>query len=292
MRNEKRNYVMVGAFVLAMLAALVVWIAKVSGGTGPSDDYYVVFENVSGLKSGVEILYEGYPVGLIEGIEPIEKDGQRRFRVDVSVQRGWSIPEDSRATIATGLFSAAVIDIQGGNSKVPLEPGSEIPSLEASDLMAAVNEAANGIRSVLDDVADAVPGVVQDVERLTKELNVAVDSVNTMLAPTNVERVSRIIANVETFTGDANQILADLGDTRRRVDGLIGRVDTLLDDENGDVARAMADLNLSLAAVARHIDAISSNLEVTTRNMGEFSKQIRDDPSLVLRGREAPDDGK
>ena len=55
------------------------------------------------------------------------------------------------------------------------------------------------------------------------------------------------------------------------------------------MAEAMAELNHSLAAVSRHIDAISANLEVTTRNMSEFSQHIRDDPSLLIRGREAPD---
>ena len=39
------------------------------------------------------------------------------------------------------------------------------------------------------------------------------------------------------------------------------------------------------AALASHIDAITANLEDATRNANEFSKQIREDPSVLLRGR-------
>ena len=54
MRNEKRNYAAVGIFVIAMVLALVFWIGLMSGRGGASDDYYIVFSNVAGLKSGVE----------------------------------------------------------------------------------------------------------------------------------------------------------------------------------------------------------------------------------------------
>jgi phospholipid/cholesterol/gamma-HCH transport system substrate-binding protein len=114
MRDDKRNYIVVGAFVIMMLVALIVWIAKMSGGTGAKDDYYIVYDNVMGLKKGAEILYEGFPVGHIEGISPVKREGRRSYRVDVSVQRDWPIPEDSVAEItAAGLLSAFVLDIQG-----------------------------------------------------------------------------------------------------------------------------------------------------------------------------------
>ena len=49
--------------------------------------------------------------------------------------------------------------------------------------------------------------------------------------------------------------------------------------------QALADLRTSLDALGRHADAIAYNLEATTRNMSEFSGQIRNDPSALLLGR-------
>ena len=94
MRNDKRNYVLVGSFVIAMMALLIIWISMVSGRTGATDDYYVIYDNVMGLNTGVEILFEGYRVGHIEDISPVTENGRIRYRVDVSVEQNWPIPED------------------------------------------------------------------------------------------------------------------------------------------------------------------------------------------------------
>ena len=291
MREDTRNYVIVGSFVLAMLFALIIWIALLSGRTGATDDYHVVFDNVMGLKTGVEILYEGYPVGLIEDISPVEQDGRRRYRIDVTVQRGWPIPDDSRATItAPGLLSAVVIDIESGESETALEPGSEIPSEEAADVFAVVNEVGEKLQPLLESLARDTPTILSNVQTFTNELNRTVDQINALLDPTNVGRIKQILANLESTTSDFATVANDLNRTRGQVDHLIERVDQMLDTDDGEVGQAMVDLNHSLESVARHIDAITDNLETTTRNMNEFSRQIRENPGVIIRGREADGD--
>ena len=99
MRDDQRNYAVVGVFVIAVTAGLVAWMAVLAGRTGPTDSYHVHFANVMGLSSGTQVLYQGYPVGMIEDIRPTVREGRPAFRLDLSVQRGWRIPEDSVATI-------------------------------------------------------------------------------------------------------------------------------------------------------------------------------------------------
>ena len=55
---------------------------------------------------------------------------------------------------------------------------------------------------------------------------------------------------------------------------------------------AIRDLRHTLAAISRRIDSITSDLETTTRNVSEFSRQIRENPGVLVRGRETDDDGK
>lgn len=286
MRNEKRNYVVVGVFVLAMLVLLLVWIALLAGRTGATDAYSVVYANVAGLKAGTRIHYEGYPVGLIEDIDPIDRDGKRMFRVDVSVQRGWPIPSDSIATITVGIFSAAVIDIVGGRSAELLAPGSEITAREAMDLFSVANEAADKVDAILKGVAERAPDVLENVELVTEDLRQAMAQINGLLASDNVGRVSRILANVERATLDMDQLLADVRATGKNVDVLVGHLDDLLDEESGDLSQAIDDVRHTLAALSSHIDAITANLESATRNANEFSKQIRENPGVLIRGRE------
>ena len=75
MRNEKRNYIVVGAFVIAMLVALILWIALMSGGVGGTDKYFIVYDNVMGLKKGVEILlYHAPDNPILDGVIAVGKD--------------------------------------------------------------------------------------------------------------------------------------------------------------------------------------------------------------------------
>ena len=301
MRDDKRNYIVVGAFVIMMLVALVLWIAVLSGRTGATDGYYIVYDNVMGLKSGVEILYEGFPVGHIEGISPEERAGRRSYRVDVSVKRDWPIPEDSVAKVtAPGLLSAYVLDIKAGESQTLLEPGSEIQGREAESMFAAVNSVADevlkaieeSVRPLLASLSEGVPGIVDNVDGFTAELNRTVDQINSILNPSNVERVAKILENLDSATGEFGRLIEGLGGTRQQVDGLITKLDALLEEDQGELDAAIRDLRHTLAAISRRIDSITSDLETTTRNASEFSRQIRENPGVLVRGRETNDAGK
>lgn len=275
MRGDRRNYIVGGGFVLAMLAGLLAWIAVLSGRTGAMDPYYILYDNVTGLSEGTQVLYEGYPVGLIEEISRVEGAAGQRFRVDVSIRRRWRIPDDSIAgIIAPGLLSAFVIDIDAGSSRAILEPGSAIRSVESAQLFAAMSS-----------VAERVPIVAEKLESVTDEFNRTLARVNELLSPGNTGRVERILANLETATAAFAGVSDDLRGTKTRLDDLLLTVNTMIEEHRDHLGDSIVDLRDSLEAVARHIDAISYNLEVTTRNMSEFSRQIRENPALIIRGR-------
>ena len=128
MRKHSLNYVLVGLFVVAMLAAAVVSVALLSGRTGATDRYFVVLDNVADLKFGTQVRYEGYPIGQVERIEPFAEGGRMRFRIEASVRAGWRIPVDSVARIGSSSFLAAkTIDIQSGIKAELIAVGGEIP---------------------------------------------------------------------------------------------------------------------------------------------------------------------
>jgi phospholipid/cholesterol/gamma-HCH transport system substrate-binding protein len=81
-------------------------------------------------------------------------------------------------------------------------------------------------------------------------------------------------------------VSTDLSKTRAEIDELLRTVDRMLDRKQGEIGHAITDLHESLEAVARHIDAISQNLEASTRDLAEFSRQVRENPGVLVRGRE------
>jgi phospholipid/cholesterol/gamma-HCH transport system substrate-binding protein len=296
MRDDRRSYILVGAFVVAMVAALVVWLAALSGRGFAAHRYSVVYANVLGLAEGTQVLYEGFPVGQITGIEPIEREGGRAFRVELGIRRDWKLPEDSVAAVAApGLLSAVVIDIQGGSSPTLLEPGAELRGMEAASVFTAVSDVAsqlndlaeNSVKPLLKSLGEGTPEIVSNVETFTRALNVTLERIDALLSPANVAKIDRILSNLETTSSGFAAVSGDLGRTRAEIDQLLRTVDHLLDRNQGEIGHAISDLHDSLEAVARHIDAISLNLEQSTRNLAEFSRQIRENPGVLVRGREA-----
>ena len=185
MKDDKRNYIIVGGFVVTVLVGFVLWLAILSGSTRSTDDYYIVYRNVANLTEGTEIFFEGYPMGSIENIAPVDIDGSTKFRVDVSVIEGWVIPEDSLATIDdSGLIKPAVIQIHGGTSTTRVQPGTRIPSEDVISIFAMVGDLAeNSVRPLVDSLTEAIPGILEEVTIFVRELNVALERMKTVLNP-------------------------------------------------------------------------------------------------------------
>ena len=296
MKDDSRNYIAVGAFVVAMVAALAIWLVTLSGRGFASHSYFVVYETVLGLAEGTQVLYAGFPVGQIAGIEPFEREGKRAFRIELGIRRDWKLPEDSVAAVtAPGLLSAVVIDIRGGSSVTLLSPGGELRGIAAESVLAVVSDVASeltelsekSVKPLLESLGKGTPDIVANVGAFTRALNMTLERIDLLLSPGNVERINRILANFETTSSGFAAVSGDLSRTRAEIDQLLRTVNRLLDRNQGEIGHSITDLHDSLEAVARHIDAISHNLELSTRNLSEFSRQIRENPGVLVRGREA-----
>jgi len=302
MRDGNRSYVAVGAFVLAMLVALVAWIAVLSGRTSATDSYYILWNNVMGLKAGTQILFEGYQIGLIDGIGPSTGalSGGKNYRVDISVERGWPIPDSAVAVATAPTFLAAlVVDIRAGDSTTLLAPGSELSGREqgdllsaASDAMESVTDALDFLKPVLEEITSSVNSVLSDenAAQITNMLSVLNTRVEEILSAENAENIENILSNLNRVSEDVSELTNGLRETKQEVDTLLLGVNDLMDDNSGDIGHALSDLHASLETVSRHIDAIANNLEGTARNANEFSGQIRENPGVLLRGRETADE--
>jgi phospholipid/cholesterol/gamma-HCH transport system substrate-binding protein len=303
MKDANRNYIGVGAFVLFMLVAVVLWFAALSGVAVSTDRYFILWDNVMGLKPGTQILFEGYQIGLIEKIErsPEADSGGPNYRVEIEVEKDWPIPVSAAAeTTAPSFLAALVVNIEAGDSDEILEPGSVIRSKEQGDLLSAAGDAMSKISEVLDfmkpkieEITNSVNTVLNDenAEQIESMLQTMNDRINEVLSAENSKNIGLILTNLSAVSQDMSDLTGGLQTTKTQVDEILATIDGLIDSDGGDFGQSLAALRASLEAVSRHIDAITSNLEDTTRNAKEFSEQIRSNPSVILRGREQADDG-
>ena len=307
MQDSRINYIVVGGFVTIMAAVLVVVISMLAGTTGATDKYYTVYSNVSGLKFGSIVFYEGYQVGQVDNIEPVQRNGQTVFRVNLSVEDGWQIPEDSVASAtAPGLLSAMSIDIRAGQAAAVLEPGAEIRGIPPSNFFAALSDigsefgdlSVTSLRPLLNNINKYVeelgqtamnhlPGILQDTEELTESLSQDVPAIMSslrrtselletdLLRPENRENVTKALANLQIVSSSLN-------DTLQQVDELVA-------NNAGNVDESLRSLRYTLDTVSRYVDDITHNADSILRNLAEFSRAIRENPSLFITG-SAPED--
>ena len=302
MKETSRNYTAVGAFVLSMLALLLFWIAVLSGAATSRDHYYIEWDNVMGLKPGTQILFNGYPIGLIDEIQRIENpaNGGGNFRVDIEIEKDWPIPDSAIAlTTAPSFLAALVVNINGGDSTTLIQPGSEIPGKEQSDLlsaagdvMATLTETLEFMKPKLESITDSVSMVLneENAAQIRSMLQTLNDRINDLLSAENSARVETILTNLSAVSQDVVELADGLRNSRAVIDDILKKIDSLVEDSGSELEESLVHLRASLETVARHIDAIANNLETTTRNANEFSEQIREDPSVLLRGRDSGSD--
>lgn len=302
MKDTSRNYVAVGAFVLTMLVALISWLAILSGTTTSTDSYYIMWNDVMGLKPGTQILYEGYQIGLIDSITKSDRADrdQKNYRVDIKVEKDWPIPENSIAgTRSATMLAALVVNISAGDSSTLLTPGSKLRGKEQGNLMAAADEAMSSVSEILTFVKPVLEEITTSVSRVLSEENAEqiaslLRTLNTrvaqILSVQNAEKIESILTNLNQVTIDVSDLTTSLTGTKREIDDILAAVNRLMDERSGDIGHALTDLHASLEAVSRHIDSIAANLDDTMRNANEFSQQIRANPGVLLRGREVADD--
>lgn len=297
MKRDTINYFAVGCFVLAMFGALGMALVMVTGSSGLQDRYHAYYKNVTGLGYGTPIYYEGYRVGQVTAVKPRRNENGTRYRVAFRIQSGWPIPEDSVAAIvATGILGDVTIQLYDGKSKKLLEPKSEIRGREGADIFTSfgqlateVSSVAVGIRPVVDQLRatlgeNGAAPIVSDLKQLMSKLNQSADGLNQMLGPGNVKAVENMLTQANAAASNTRQLTAELMKTRKEVDALLAQTNAMVGENRPDIQQSTRELRVTLQAVSSRIDAIVEQLDGTTRNMQEFSREIRNNPGRLIGG--------
>lgn len=194
--ETRSSYVIVGTFVLLMVAALfafVVFIAKVQFDE-TNVPYHVYFDgSVTGLQKGSAVRFRGVAVGVVSDIR-IAPDDASKVRVTLDISASTPITQDAVATIEMqGITGIAYIQIFGGAKGSPsLEPGGrgQIPVIPSRP-------------SQISEVFDAAPQLLNNLVSLSERAGA-------FLTPENAERVTAILANTEKATASLDSALGDL----------------------------------------------------------------------------------
>ncbi len=255
MKRDNINYLVVGTFVLIMFAMFFTLMYFVTGRTGPAEHYFVRYKNVSGLKFGTGVFYEGYRVGQIEEIVPAPASTGMEYILTLSIKREWKIPEDSIANImSSGLISAVQIEISEGKSSKSLAPGGELEGREQLNLFA-----------VLGDVAGEFGALSEDgVMPVLKNLNTRIDEISAEILHFQRKQLSPLVETLnqrvnEDLIGDAQALIAKLDNSAQQLEKILGSANQ----------QQIEKFLVHIDDVALNLNELISRIEGTRTQMGE-----------------------
>jgi len=304
MKKQKTNYLLVGIFVLSMLAFLIIVLFRVTTNNDDVDSYYASYANIAGIKIGTVVSYGGFRIGQINEIVPIRKGDKTHFKLTLAIQEGWRIPLGSRARIISpGMLSDKQVDIEEGRSDKYHKPGDKITGKEEANFMSILNSVAIEVQEVSEEsikpflavlqkhvdsiggsMSKQLPELVLSAQGVMQKMGSSMQALEKILSEDNAKNINASIADVQVFSSRLKDLSTDFRKMRTQISDLLKNSNNIVADNKHDVRQAMKELRKVMDALSGSIDSITYNLESASGNINEFSRQIRENPALLLGG--------
>ncbi|MBA3660578.1 MAG: MCE family protein [Gammaproteobacteria bacterium] len=261
------NYTMTGIFVLSLLIAiifLIIWLS--SGFAFQGYKIYKVYmkESVSGLNVDSPVEFNGVGVGTVKSIE-INNENPELVELLLNVSKDAPVSQGTEATLnsrgLTGMTYVALKD--KSNDLRPLRPnrGEEYPIIKTSpSLFLRLDAALSQLTENMKTVASSVQSLLdKDNLHSIKEILINLDNLSRGLASNN-QRLTTIMENTAIATQELRPLLRASITTMRALENQILPTTTRL----------------------------LFNIDNITRTLSEVTSEVRQNPSVLLRGSEKP----
>jgi len=268
--NERREIALkfrVGVFVLVALAVFLGLVYALGARARLFEARYTIhadFTEVGGLVEGATVRLAGVQIGRVTGVHlPGEPGG--RVRVDLTIARRYSdrIRKNSIARIETqGLLGDKIVEITVGNATAPtVAPGEVLAARDPADfgrVIAAGAETATNVGALAAALRETAEKVNQS--KLIED------------AATTVNKLGRVVDQVEHGRGWAHALVYEEPLALRRLNELIATTQTLVERvEKGQGAAGVLVSPESTASTKRFVaamDRISGMVEQPEREPG------------------------
>ncbi|OGV50364.1 MAG: ABC transporter substrate-binding protein [Legionellales bacterium RIFCSPHIGHO2_12_FULL_42_9] len=296
--ESKANYTLVGLAVLILTAALIsvaLWLSV--GFDQKKYNYYLVYmnETVSGLNQESPVKYNGVQVGYVKAIELDNKNPQR-VRILLAIDENTPITTSTTATlISQGITGNTYVGLAASSSSLqPLQKHSD----EDYPVIPSRPSLFNQLDKVLKEVSGNVNDLSVQVKKIFDEENVVY--VKKTLA--NLQKVTGVIAankkNINQSIVNTDILLRNFAKTSKELPQLTKEMQVSLAKVRQAGEKVSDTMNSGKIALDKFSQqtippAISllNRLNGIAANLEKVSNQLRQNPSVVIRGTTAPKPG-
>jgi len=270
--DDKVNYALVGIFVLALGAALVVAVLWLAAGIDTQKKYEpyqsVIKESVAGLSIAAPVKYMGVDVGKVSEIA-IDPQNSRQVRLKFLIERGTPVKQDTEAVMKTqGLTGIAYIELSGGSAGSP-------PLLATADLPVPLIRSKPSLSARLEDVLTTV---LANVNRTSANVDAVFDADNRAALKQTLADAARLANAMAAQRGTISAGITDAARTARnaaRVTDRLGPAIERIAASADALAKMSSDVSRTSDSAGHTVDAAASGvLQIRTETLPELQRLI------------------
>jgi phospholipid/cholesterol/gamma-HCH transport system substrate-binding protein len=225
--ETKANYLMIGGFVLGVLALAFIFVFWMSNFAAGGKRYTIVFESsVAGLTTGSSVGFNGIRVGEVQSFQ-LDPQDARKVQVLISVRDDTPVRANSHATIQSmGLTGGSGIQITPGT------PDSELLVATAEDPIPVIQADPGSGQGVFEAGSAALNNANVFISKLNALLDQNEKAINTTM--TNVEQFTTMLAEKKE---DIGQAITDVKDGAESFKSLSSKLEVSLGDNMDGLTR-------------------------------------------------------
>ncbi|PVA09237.1 MCE family protein [Pelagivirga sediminicola] len=248
--ETRANYILIGAFTLLGIfgsLGFAVWLSSVQ--LDRQYSYYgILFDDVSGLDSSGDVVFNGIDVGRVIELHIHEPDPSKVY-VGIEVDATTPVRENTVAQLSSsGVTGVAYISLSSsGGDAAPLTSENGEPPIIPSR------------RSTVQQLVEDAPDLIAEATNLLKRFQ-------EIAGPENQAYVENILSNLSTASGGLEQALTDFSDITRtvseattQISGFSERLETLGAAAETTLGNADAALNSATGAFDTANDTIGKS---------------------------------
>ena len=308
--------VLVGVFVLAAAALLIVTLLSIGGMFERNEPWYrAEFKNAGGLGPGSEVRYAGGPiVGRVISVRSDPQD-PTLMRIEFRVDRDVPVKADSRVKIAS--LSAL------GDNFLGIVPGTAAaPRAPSGTVLASENYVGfDDLEKQLGNLTPQASALLGTLNARATELKVTIQRVNSLLSPTNRANIAATLANAKGMlaedrpplhsalnnlsqsSGKLGPLIDDFKQSVTQANATLSHVDAMVTENRPDLRQAVAQMRAALTSASQLADQLNGTLNANsdnlsyiianvrdiTANLKAFSERIENRPSSLIRASAPPE---
>src|SRR5215469_12060273 len=316
----------VGAFVVASLAILIVGLVVVGAGKifrKPTRFICMFQGNLNGLKVGAPVKVRGVQIGEVSAIrlrlDPSEgelRSGFNGFRLPVIIDLDQTMLKE-RGALSTALSERRIEDWIKQGMRAQLQTESLLTGLLYIDLDLHKGTQPNfvlqpggpymEIPTVPTDLAQLQERLVDALDKFEQIdfkglINSATDAANSIKSLTSSSDLKETLQSLKVTVANLNQMIVTTRQVLNNANEQIGPLITDIRETSNETDKTLKEVRDTLVRLQQgldpnapllvHLNQTLESLDQTSRSMGELADYLQRNPAAVIRGRYVSDQGK